>query len=71
MKIVNLLFLAIKFGEFLVHHAIVLGLHTTTLILVEEALDARDSGLMLDKKDFGYSFSYHGSGREGTCDIST
>jgi photosystem I P700 chlorophyll a apoprotein A2 len=41
-------------GDFLVHHAI--GLHTTTLILVKGALDARGSKLMPDKKDFGYSF---------------
>jgi photosystem I P700 chlorophyll a apoprotein A2 len=30
-------------GDFLVHHAIALGLHTTTLILVKGALDARGS----------------------------
>ncbi|KAG5568870.1 hypothetical protein H5410_064114 [Solanum commersonii] len=39
-------------GDFLVHHAIALGLHTTTLILVKGALDARGSKLMPDKKDF-------------------
>ena len=39
--------------DFLVHHAIALGLHTTTLILVKGALDARGSKLMPDKKDFG------------------
>ncbi|KAF9619778.1 hypothetical protein IFM89_009300 [Coptis chinensis] len=37
-------------GNFLVHHAIALGLHTTTLILVKGALDARGSKLMPDKK---------------------
>jgi photosystem I P700 chlorophyll a apoprotein A2 len=30
----NSLFLTVGPGDFLVHHAIVLGLHTTTLILV-------------------------------------
>ncbi|GKE06168.1 putative reverse transcriptase domain-containing protein [Tanacetum coccineum] len=40
-------------GDFLAHHAIALGLHTTTLILVKGALDARGSKLMPDKKDFG------------------
>ncbi|CAN4102303.1 unnamed protein product [Withania somnifera] len=55
----NSLFLTIGPGDFLVHHAIALGLHTTTLILVKGALDARGSKLMPDKKDFG-----------GTCDIS-
>jgi photosystem I P700 chlorophyll a apoprotein A2 len=37
----NSLFLSIGPGDFLVHHAIALGLHTTTLILVKGALDAR------------------------------
>ena len=54
----------------MVHHAIALGLHTTTLILVKGALDARGSKLMPDKKDFGYSFPCDGPGRGGTCDIS-
>lgn len=64
------LFLQIGPGDFLVHHAIALGLHTTTLILVKGALDARGSRLMPDKKDFGYSFPCDGPGRGGTCDIS-
>jgi photosystem I P700 chlorophyll a apoprotein A2 len=50
----NSLFLTIGPGDFLVHHAIALALHTTTLILVKGALDARGSKLMPDKKDFGY-----------------
>ena len=66
----NALFLPIGPGDFLVHHAIALGLHTTTLILVKGALDARGSKLMPDKKDFGYSFPCDGPGRGGTCDIS-
>ena len=66
----NDLFLQIGPGDFLVHHAIALGLHTTTLILVKGALDARGSKLMPDKKDFGYSFPCDGPGRGGTCDIS-
>ena len=64
------LFLSIGPGDFLVHHAIALGLHTTTLILIKGALDARGSKLMPDKKDFGYSFPCDGPGRGGTCDIS-
>ena len=63
-------FLPIGPGDFMVHHAIALGLHTTTLILVKGALDARGSKLMPDKKDFGYSFPCDGPGRGGTCDIS-
>jgi len=66
----NSLFLKIGPGDFLVHHAIALGLHVTTLILVKGALDARGSKLMPDKKDFGYSFPCDGPGRGGTCDIS-
>jgi len=66
----NSLFLPIGPGDFLVHHAIALGLHTTTLILVKGALDARGSKLIPDKKDFGYSFPCDGPGRGGTCDIS-
>ncbi|KAK6768612.1 hypothetical protein RDI58_031369 [Solanum bulbocastanum] len=62
----NSLFLTIGPGDFLVHHAIALGLHTTTLILVKGALDARGSKLMPDKKDFGYSFPCDGPGRGGT-----
>jgi photosystem I P700 chlorophyll a apoprotein A2 len=66
----NSLFLLIGPGDFLVHHAIALGLHTTTLILVKGALDARGSKLMPDKINFGYSFPCDGPGRGGTCDIS-
>ncbi|ELS02593.1 photosystem I core protein PsaB [Xenococcus sp. PCC 7305] len=66
----NSLFLTIGPGDFLAHHAIALGLHTTTLILVKGALDARGSKLMPDKKDFGFAFPCDGPGRGGTCDIS-
>ncbi|MGK7949768.1 MAG: photosystem I core protein PsaB [Xenococcaceae cyanobacterium] len=66
----NSLFLTIGPGDFLVHHAIALGLHTTTLVLVKGALDARGSKLMPDKKDFGFAFPCDGPGRGGTCDIS-
>jgi photosystem I P700 chlorophyll a apoprotein A2 len=52
----NSLFLTIGPKDFLVHHAIALGLHTTTLILVKGVLDARGSKLMPHKKEFGYSF---------------
>jgi photosystem I P700 chlorophyll a apoprotein A2 len=64
------LFLQFGPGDFLVHHAIALGLHTTTLILVKGALDARGSKLMPDKKDFGYNFPCDGPGRGGTCESS-
>ena len=67
---INNIFLTIGPGDFLVHHAIALGLHVTTLILVKGALDARGSKLMPDKRDFGFSFPCDGPGRGGTCDIS-
>merc|ERR1712060_223262 len=46
----NDLFLKIGPGDFLVHHAIALGLHVTSLILVKGALDARGSKLCQIKK---------------------
>jgi photosystem I P700 chlorophyll a apoprotein A2 len=52
----NDLFLTIGPGDFLVHHAIALGLHVTALILVKGALDARGSKLMPDKKRFWLQF---------------
>ena len=53
-------------GDFLVHHAIALGLHTTTLVLVKAAVNARSSKLMPDKATFGYGFPCDGPGRGGT-----
>jgi photosystem I P700 chlorophyll a apoprotein A2 len=66
----NSLFLTIGPGDFLVHHAIALGLHTTTLICVKGALDARGTKLFPDKKDFGFTFPCDGPGRGGTCQTS-
>ena len=65
------LFLPIGPGDFLVHHAIALGLHVTVLILAKGALDSRSSKLIPDKNDFGYVFPCDGPGRGGTCDISS
>ncbi|AET01744.1 photosystem I P700 chlorophyll A apoprotein [Medicago truncatula] len=45
-------------------------LHTTTLILVNGALDAHSSKLMPDKKIYDYNFSCDGPRQGGTCDIS-
>ena len=56
-------------GFFLVHHAIALGLHVTTLVLLKGAMNARSSKLMPDKRTFGYGFPCDGPGRGGTCDI--
>jgi len=57
-------------GDLLVHHAIALGLHITTLILLKGSLDGLGSNLMPDKIHFGYGFACDGPGRGGTCDIS-
>jgi photosystem I P700 chlorophyll a apoprotein A2 len=67
----NSLFLTIGPGDFLVHHAIALGLHTTTLICVKGALDARGTKLFPDKKDFGFNFPCDGPGRGGSCQTSS
>ena len=66
----NSLFLTIGPGDFLVHHAFALGIHTTVLICVKGALDARGTKLMPDKKDFGFTFPCDGPGRGGTCQTS-
>lgn len=65
----NLLFLIIGFGDFLVYYVIVLGLYIIILILVKGVLDVCGFKLMLDKKDFGYSFFCDGLGWGGICDI--
>jgi len=64
-------FLPIGPADFLVHHAIALGLHTTALILIKGALDARGTKLIPDKKDLGFAFPCDGPGRGGTCDSSS
>lgn len=54
------MFLTIGPGDCLVHHAIALGLHTTTLILVKGSLDAHGTELMSNEKDLGYNFPCNG-----------
>jgi photosystem I P700 chlorophyll a apoprotein A2 len=44
-------------GDLLVHHAIALGLHLTTLILVKGSLDAKSSRLFPDKHNYMISFA--------------
>jgi photosystem I P700 chlorophyll a apoprotein A2 len=61
----NSLFLTIGPGDFLVHHAIALGLHVTTLICVKGALDARGTKLFPDKKEFGFTFPASTAGKFG------
>jgi photosystem I P700 chlorophyll a apoprotein A2 len=57
-------------GDLLAHHALALGLHVSTLIVLKGSLDARGSTLMPDKVHVGYGFACDGPGRGGTCDIS-
>jgi photosystem I P700 chlorophyll a apoprotein A2 len=64
-------FLTLSSADFLVHHAISLGLHTTSLILLKGSLDARSSRLVPDKAALGFGFPCDGPGRGGTCDVSS
>jgi len=57
-------------GDVLAHHAIALGLHVTTLILLKGSLHGRGSKLMPDKINFLLTFACDGPTRGGTCDIS-
>ena len=57
-------------ADFLVHHALALGLHTSLLILVKGALDTPGSLLHVEKRQHGFGFACDGPGRGGTCDIS-
>ena len=57
-------------GDLFVHHAIALGLHTSSLALAKGSLDSRFSKLMPDKAAFGTTFACDGPGRGGTCDVS-
>ena len=64
-------FLTLSDADFLVHHALSLGIHTTVLVLLKGALDSRGTNLFADKVGQGYGFPCDGPGRSGTCDIST
>lgn len=57
-------------GDFLAYHAVALGLHTTTLILLKGSLDAQSSRLIPDKAQLGFGFACDGPSRGGTCDVS-
>jgi photosystem I P700 chlorophyll a apoprotein A2 len=58
-------------GDFMSYHAVALGLHVTSLILLKGALDSQGSSLMPDKVQFGFGFACDGPARGGTCDISS
>jgi len=55
-------------ADFLVQHAVALGIHTSLLILLQGGLSA--SRLDPDKRQRGFGFACDGPGRGGTCDIS-
>lgn len=43
-------------GDFLAYHAVALGLHVTSLILIKGSLDSKGSNLMPDKAQFKFGF---------------
>lgn len=57
-------------GDFMAFHAIALGLHVTSLILVKGAFDSQGTSLMPDKVQLGFGFACDGPARGGTCDVS-
>jgi photosystem I P700 chlorophyll a apoprotein A2 len=57
-------------GDLLGAHAIALGLHVTTLILIKGVLDGRKSKLIPDKVSLNFHFACDGPARGGTCDVS-
>ena len=64
------LFSSLGPGDFLAHHAIALGLHTSTLVLAKGAARGRASRHMPDKAAHGFGFACDGPGRGGSCDVS-
>ena len=57
-------------ADFLVHHALGLGVHTVALIFLQGAFGCAGSVLHADKRQHGFGFACDGPGRGGTCDIS-
>jgi photosystem I P700 chlorophyll a apoprotein A2 len=57
-------------SDFLVHHALALGLHTSLLVFLKGALDTPGSLLHTEKRQHGFGLPCDGPGRGGTCDIS-
>jgi len=62
---------SVSTGDFLVHHGIALGLHTSILIKAKGALDSLGTVFSPQKAFLGYGFACDGPGRGGTCDVST
>ena len=57
-------------ADLLLAHALGLGLHTTSLIVLKGPVNAPGTKLMPDKVAHGFAFPCDGPGRGGTCDIS-
>jgi photosystem I P700 chlorophyll a apoprotein A2 len=57
-------------ADFLVYHALGLGVHTVALIFLQGAFGCAGSILYVDKRQHGFGFACDGPGRGGTCDIS-
>jgi len=64
------LVLTLSGADFLLYHALALGIHTATLIFLKGAFDGAGSLLYPDKRQHGFGFACDGPGRGGTCDIS-
>jgi photosystem I P700 chlorophyll a apoprotein A2 len=57
--------------DFIAHHAIALGLHTTSFVLVKGGVDSHGSRFLPDKAEHGFAFACDGPGRGGSCDSSS
>ena len=57
-------------ADFIVHHIHAFTIHITFLILSKGILYARNSRLVSDKLELGFTYPCDGPGRGGTCQIS-
>ena len=57
-------------ADFMVHHIHAFTIHVTVLILLKGILYSRNSRLIPDKSNLGFSFPCDGPGRGGTCQVS-
>jgi photosystem I P700 chlorophyll a apoprotein A1 len=57
-------------ADLMVHHIHAFTIHVTVLILLKGVLYSRNSRLVPDKSELGFSFPCDGPGRGGTCQVS-
>ena len=57
-------------ADFIVHHIHAFTIHITFLILSKGILYARNSRLVSDKLELGFTYPCDGPGRGGTCQFS-